>query len=248
MAIESATQNDTARVPREIYGYAIFSDGDLGAAHVAAHDAFDRGAFEPGFRQLRSWLDGRTGTDSGSVHLHFHLALFELELGRWHDAYTRFRQRLLPTAAETTNALTDAPGLLWRLALSAPSPIALPWQPLQRRALTQLGRHCTPFVELHHLLTLAGAHDLQGLQHWLSRTPSGAPQGPDRLVQRAGVALCAYVKGDYREAAARLGQIAPALRQLGGSAAQHRLFEHLVGHCAAKADHAAACDHCRLAA
>lgn len=223
---------------RDSSGYAIFSAGDAGAAHVRAHELLDSGQIERGHRELGAWLERRTGAGSDWVHLHFHMAIFELALGDWTGAYRRFQREILPAASSTDVAYTDAPALLWRIALAAPHAVNLPWQALRRTALNGLRRQSDAFVTLHHLLALAGAGDSAGIETWLDGDTDRSPQG--RLLRRAALALCDCASGAYRQAAAELHALAPQLSIIGGSRAQRELFDQLERWCEARSNTAAA--------
>lgn len=202
---------------RDVSGYEVFGQGDVGAAHALAHRMLDSGRLQLGHRLLGEWLASHQGQGSDWVHLQFHMAVFELALDDWHAAYGRFMTEVLPTAASTAEALTDAPALLWRLALSAPGPTALPWQPLRRTALACMDGDAAPFVQLHHLLAFAGAGDAATIRGWLQRA------GRHPVVERFGLACAALADRSYAEASLRL----QALSQLGGSHAQRQLFVQL---------------------
>lgn len=214
------------RTVRDSSGYAVFAGGEAGAAHATAHRLLDTGRIALGRATLGDWLARHSGSGSGWVHLHFHMAVFELAEGDWHAAHARFLREVLPVAASTDQALTDAPALLWRLALSAPRTVALPWQPLRRTALRNLHRSGDAYVELHNLLALAGAGDTAGIDKWLT-TCAAMPSRPVRLVEQTAAALCALAAGSFGEAANALHQIAPQVASIGGSRAQNQLFDQL---------------------
>jgi hypothetical protein len=216
---------------RDLSGYRLFADGELGAAHVRAHVALDSGDIGRGHRELDAWLAARAGEGSDWAHLHFHAALFELALGDWHRAYRRFRRELLPAAATTTDALTDAPALLWRLALAAPRPIALPWATLRDTALRELPRCRDGFVELHHLLALAGAGDSAGVTRWLESRPRAERSPAGELMTETVLALHALLHARHAEAAERLGAVSPRLALVGGSHAQREIFDQIAQRC-----------------
>ena len=133
---------------RDSSGYEIFSHGPSGEAHALAHRLTDTARWRLGHRLLGEWLNTHRGHGSDWVHLQFHMAIFELALGEWDSAHRRFLSEVLPIAASTAEALTDAPALLWRLALSAPEPVLLPWEPIRRTALAHMHDTPDPFVQL----------------------------------------------------------------------------------------------------
>lgn len=208
---------------RDASGFAVFSDGDAGAAHVMAHRLLDGNRIALGHRLLGDWLDGHAGSGSDWVHLQFHMCLFELGLNRWDRAHERFTRYILP-ATQTAEALTDAPALLWRLALAAPRPIELPWHAVRAAALKQLPEPADPYVELHSLLALAGAGDIASLDHWLESRPKTPGEEQQRIVERIAIALRHFATGAFRQAALLLDEISPRVAAVGGSRAQNELF------------------------
>jgi len=212
-------------------GYTVFSAGDAGAAHVMAHRMLDENRIELGHQLLSEWLQSHSGSGSDWIHLQFHMAIFELALNDWDAAYARFVNEILPTAATTEEALTDAPALLWRLALTASEPIVLPWEALRRTALSRMQRQSEPFIELHNLLALAGADDLASIDRWLETRPVSVLSRRERLVEQMALALRAYVTGSYKYAAIVLQRVVPQLSKVGGSRAQNLLFGQLEEKC-----------------
>jgi len=216
---------DAASNAVDVSGFRIFSDGGPGEAHVMAHHMVDTAQYERGRQLLGSWLDDHAGAGSQRVHLHFHMAVFELATGNWDAAHRRYLEHVLPTAESSEDALTDAPALLWRLALSAPQGTELEWEPLRRTALTRMRRPSDSFTELHNLLALAGAGDLGSLDKYMkTRTADSFDM---RLVVTLANALLAYVKGHYYRAADLLWRLLPRIPEIGGSRAQIQLFEQM---------------------
>ena len=153
------------------------------------------------------------------------MAIFELATGRWAAAHRRYLDHVAPTAECSEDALTDAPALLWRLALSAPEDTELEWEPLRRTALPRMGRPGDPFVELHNLLALAGAGDLASLDRYTKSC--AADSFRMHLLCRLATALSAYVRGHYGRAADLFRRLLPRFPEIGGSRAQIQLFEQL---------------------
>jgi hypothetical protein len=216
---------------QDISGYTVFSAGDVGAAHVMAHRMLDENQIELGHQLLSEFLDTHSGSGSDWVHLHFHMAIFELELNNWSAAYTRFMNEVLPTAATTELALTDAPALLWRLVMTAPEPVEFPWEALRMTALGRMQSESEPFVELHNLLALAGAGDAANIDRWLKARPDEQSSRRYNLVREMAVALRAYAVGSYEFAAAVLRRTVPELPEVGGSRAQNQLFGQIEETC-----------------
>ena len=212
---------------RDASGDSVFCAGQAGAAHVMAHRMLDEGRLVQGHRLLEDWLDGRTGSGSEWVHLQWHMALFELALGHWRSAFARFMKHILPAARETENALTDAPALLWRLSLAAPARVDLPWKPVRARALIRMRRPRGSFIELHNLLALAGAGDVESLDRWSRERAAGGRSRSEDLLARMAVGLSAYAVGNYQAAATVLAGVVPHVSEIGGSRAQGELFESI---------------------
>ena len=221
----SVTTPPAMAIARDASGYEIFSSGDQGAAHVLAHHMVDTAQYERGRRLLGRWLDDHAGSGSQWVHLHFHMAIFELATGHWEAAHRRYLEHVLPTAESSEDALTDAPALLWRLALSASAGTNLEWEPLRQTALERMRRPSDPFTELHNLLALAGAGDIESLGKYMNSCTADS----HRLqpVCRLAGALSACVKGQHRRAADLFRALLPRIPEIGGSRAQIQLFEQL---------------------
>ena len=212
---------------RDSSGFAVFSDGELGAMHVEVHRMLDSDQLELGHRLLGEWLKGRYGTGSDWIHIQWHMAVFELSLGHWQAAWERFRQQILPSVTNSDDALTDAPALLWRLSLQANRQLCLPWKAVRVRALSAMRKPLSPFVRVHNLLALAGAGDLDSLDAWIRNQKSSDASSVEALVVRTARALRAYVSGNFQSAAAELTAVIPHVSQLGGSRAQNELFTQL---------------------
>ena len=210
---------------QDVSGFGVFSDGDTGQAHVMAHHMLDQGRHELGHRWLRNWLAMHDGQGSDWTHLQWHMAIFELALGQWDAAFARFQEHILPVAATTEDALTDAPAMLWRLRLSAGRPVVLPWEPVRKTAARVLSRASDPYVALHCILALAGAGDVQTLDRWIETRPQGSSCYGEQLLVRLTIGLRAFTAADYQLAAGVFASSASKVSQLGGSHAQNELFQ-----------------------
>jgi hypothetical protein len=206
----------------DMSGAPIFSQGDKGRAHVFAHRMLDLGRHAQGHEQLGRWLSAQTGEGSAWVHLQWHMLVFELAVGAWHDAHDRFVREVLPAANKRGDAATDGPSGLWRLSLSAKDAVALPWQQVHASALARLGAASDPYVTLHDLLALAGAGDTESIDYWERHHVVEGDHG--RILRAFGRALRSYAEGDFETSARTFAQALPGLPAIGGSRAQNELF------------------------
>ncbi len=211
----------------DISGASLFANGAAGSAHVLAHRALDSGNLREGHRTLSEWLrhhDGPHIEACRRVHLHWHMLVFDLELGRWQDAYDRFARWILP-GVEKGHAEVDAPAALWWLRIRARRDVRLPWEPVRNRALAALHEEPSPHVTLHHLLALAGSKDVESIDAWVRHHRQRPATDP--ILLRASLALRALGAGEHDEACHRLNELLPELPRLGGSRAQNALLSEL---------------------
>jgi hypothetical protein len=224
---------------RDVSGYGVFSLGEAGEAHVTAHRMLDEGRHELGHRLLGAWLKSHDGAGSAWTHLQWHMAVFEIAVGKWEAALARFEREIFPVAIYSDDALTDAPAMLWRLWLTAPRSVELPWEPLRAMAVRNLGQHECPYIELHCLLALAGARDVEALDQWL-RIKRQCQDPHTELLARLVVGLRAFAACDYELGASVLDAVVLRVSDLGGSHAQNQLFAEIAELCWEKAQMKAA--------
>jgi hypothetical protein len=221
------TSFGAANQVRDASGYTIFSSGDIGTAHAMAHRMLDEGRIQEGHTLLGAWLAGRQGSGSEWIHIQFHMAIFELELGLVSAAHDRFVEHILPAAATTSEALTDAPALAWRLWMATDSPRFFPWEPIRRTAAERIEQRDTPWIDLHHALAFAGSRDLSTLDRWFRTRELRAHTPADELLLEVAIGLRAFAAEDFVQAATALTAVVPRISEIGGSQAQNRLFHQI---------------------
>ena len=220
------TQAGQPIVDRDASGAPIFCEGASGWAHVEAHRLLDAGRPEEGHRVLGAWLTTYEGAGSDWIHLQWHMAVFEIATGRWASAFQRYAGQILP-AVSAGDAHTDAPSLLWRLSLASPGGVEIGWEPVRDAAVEGLRGLSSPYVELHHLLALAGAGDGSSITRWRGTRARDASSLSDHVLSRMAEGLDAFAAQDYSRAAVTLTAMAPQVSRLGGSRAQNELFEQI---------------------
>jgi hypothetical protein len=209
---------------RDRRGYEIFSSGEIGRAHVAAHRFLDARRHVAGREFLGRWLALHADDGPRWVHLQWHLLVFELGEGNWRAAHRRFVQSILPHTQSSDRAVTDGPQALLRLCWAAPSGTRLGWKRIAQAAVARLARDGRPFRVLHDLVAAAGARDLGAIDWWLKRKGEAAPPG----LKAAAIGLYAFSTRDDVVAVRRLSEALPHLSNWGGSEAQNELFHEML--------------------
>jgi hypothetical protein len=203
----------------DISGYRIFSEGREGAAHVLAHHHLDTDAAKHGYVALGQFLAGAAGTSSEHLHLQWHMLVFEIAVGRNADAFSRFREHLLPFAGGTNEVATDAPAALLRLEMAGVSVSDEIWQEVCLGARRRIGTARSPYVKLHDALALSGAKEVELLRRvaveWSANEPTLG------LFARGFAHLTA---GEPTLALHSFDLALPQLGGLGGSRAQNQMF------------------------
>ncbi|MFF7187866.1 FAD/NAD(P)-binding protein [Streptomyces sp. NPDC008222] len=195
------------------------------AVHALAHVHYECGAHEAG----RDWLDGWvSGQGRGAVHrAHFswHIALHELALDDPAAVRRRWLAQLAPGRVSGVRALVDSGSLLWRARLSDSWPGEVPAaEVLDSVARDIVERPATAFTALHAAVALAAAGDVAALRR-LRDHAAGADAVQREVVVPLCEALAALVEERFHEAARGLAALLPAVRRVGGSAAQREVVE-----------------------
>ena len=88
------------------------------ASHSVTHVYFEKGEHHEGNEFLGEWLQGFDSRAPYHVHLSWHLALFELAMGRYSDAISLYERDIRPSViAKSAASLADAASLMWRLQM-----------------------------------------------------------------------------------------------------------------------------------
>jgi hypothetical protein len=214
------------------------------AVHAVAHVMEMQGRFEEGAAWLRlqqpHWAEG----NGFACHLWWHKALFRLEALDTAGAWRLLDGHLSGEQLQVTLNRVDAASLLWRLHLLgeevAPHCAALAqgWAANDNEA----GHYA--FNDVHRVLVLLGAGDVQRAERWLARcaeralSPSDAARANHSMAREVGLplmrGLVALARGDADGA---VDLIAPARTQasrLGGSHAQRDLIDQTLLSAAAR--------------
>jgi hypothetical protein len=201
---------------------------DVRAHHVVSHVLEMQGRAAEGVRWMGSRAEWWTDAGANSTHLWWHLALFQLELGRARLALGVYDHRL---QGESLSELIDASALLWRLHLAGNdcdtrfAALAARWQPYAEDA------HCA-FNDLHAMMAFAGARRWDWAERLLAAQTRRIAQrwtSNHDMTRLVGLPACkailAYEKKDYAGAEALLRALPPVAHRIGGSHAQRDILQ-----------------------
>ena len=205
------------------------------AVHAVAHVMEMQGRFEDGATWLRqhqpAWAEG----NGFACHLWWHKSLFRLEALDTAGALRLVDTHQAGDAMQITLNRVDAASVLWRLHLlgedvsSRCAALVAGWAPDDRHA----GQYA--FNDVHVVLALLGAGELQRAEAWLARCaeralmPTDAGRSNHLMAREVGLplmrGLLALARGDAGGAADLIAPVRPQATRFGGSHAQRDLID-----------------------
>ncbi len=199
------------------------------ATHSVTHVYFEQGDASSGGDFLGNWLEGWDRRASYNVHLSWHLALFELAMGRYNNALELYETHIRPSVvARSAASLADSASLMWRLQLYGGTPPPKPWEEVRDQAAPAAGNPGPPFRDGHAALAFAAAGDREALEKTINSMQSEAGQG-NVLVSEMTLpmvrGIAAFADGDYGETVRQMERPISELARIGGSHAQREVFE-----------------------
>ncbi|MFC7474786.1 hypothetical protein ACFQS7_10500 [Dankookia sp. GCM10030260] len=199
-------------------------------AHSIGHLHYETGDHEGAIAFLRGWLPGYPRAGRLHGHLHWHLALSELQAG---NAAEGFRLYAEAFAAEEYHAparlkLTDGAAFLWRAELAGHPRDPDRWRALHAFAQAVAPRPGMPLADWHVVLTQAVLGDGEGLaaraEAMAAMTAAGRyPAGP--AITALGRAFAAMERQEFDVAIEAIAPIMAERARIGGSRAQVDLVE-----------------------
>jgi hypothetical protein len=201
------------------------------AAHAHAHVLYERGGNGEGAAFVEAWLSPYPRAAQLHCHLSWHLALFELALGRPARAWRQYAESIRPGAAQSPPmpTLADAASLLWRLELAGEGRPDELWKDVAAHADRWFPQIGLAFADAHAALALAVAGDTEALDRRIALMRRADAEG--RLAAGSALplvaeAFAAFVRGDMDGVIRRLAPAYDQLVRVGGSRAQRDLFEN----------------------
>jgi hypothetical protein len=201
------------------------------AAHAHAHVFYERGADRDGAAFVEAWLPSYPRAAQLHCHLHWHLALFHLGLGRPERAWDLYAESIRPGAALSPPmpTLCDAASMLWRCELAGEERQHERWREVTAYAERSFPHIGLAFADAHAALAFAAEGDAEALDRRVvemrradaeGRLPAGS------VLPIAAEALGAFARGDWTSTIRLLAPEVERFVRIGGSRAQRDLFEN----------------------
>ncbi|MGL4637356.1 MAG: tetratricopeptide repeat protein [Beijerinckiaceae bacterium] len=206
---------------------------DAWGRHAVAHVMEMTGRSEEGSRWLRGSTESWQHCNNFSYHIYWHLALFELELGRTRDVLDLYDREIRANRTDDYRDLANGASLLARLELEGID-VGNRWDELADIASQRAHDHRLVFADLHYLMALLGAGETstgEALVRTLRQNAQAGHSHNDRVAaaigETAAEGIMAFHAADYRRSARLMGHALPRLQQIGGSDAQRDIFEQV---------------------
>lgn len=248
-----ATFSDGSAIAGYVRGCQAFALEELGhfveaeamgreAVVLAPRDAWGRHAVAHCFemtgraREGADWLGQSRSWEHCSnfgFHLHWHMALFQLELGDIDAVLDLYDTAVRAVPTDDFRDLANAASLLQRLELDGVD-VGGRWEELALIAEGRVNDRRLVFADLHYMLALLGAGRAEAagtVAGNLVRDSRSEDSHDARVAGETGAAtaqgIIAFRRGDYAEAARLLRAGAPRRVAAGGSNAQRDVFEQI---------------------
>jgi hypothetical protein len=198
-------------------------------AHIRAHVYYEAGEREAGLAYLEDWWKGYPRQSLLHCHISWHIALWQLALGRAEEAWAFYRAHLAPgvSTGPPINTLSDSASFLLRAELAGQPRHAELWRELSAYAAKWFPSPGIAFADVHAAL----AHALAGDEAALARIIERAKGPAADVVAPLARAFGAFAREEWSEAVAQLEGVLAAHERIGGSRAQRDLIEYALVTC-----------------
>jgi tetratricopeptide (TPR) repeat protein len=198
-------------------------------AHYRAHVYYEGGEREAGLAYITEWWRDYPKEALLHCHISWHIALWQLELGRPGEAWRFYRAHLHPSVSTgpPINTLSDSASFLLRAEMAGEARDPQLWRELSQYATQWFPSPGIAFADVHGALAHAFAGDTEALARVIERA-----KGPARdVVAPIASAFGAFSRSDWTEAAAQLQAVLASHERIGGSRAQRDLIEYALVVC-----------------
>ena len=233
---------------RGCYAFALEETGDYAQAESVGRkavqleptDAWGRHAVAHVFEMTGRANEGLTWlSDSSqwshcnnfSYHMAWHIALFQLELGRVHETLALYDTAIRAEKTDDFRDIANASSILQRIELAGVS-VGNRWEELADIAEKRIGDCQLAFADLHYMIALLGAgrfSSAEALLGSLLAVPTGGHNARIAVDIATPVAagLVAFAAGRMKEAVELLEPMQARMQLMGGSHAQRDVFAQI---------------------
>jgi tetratricopeptide (TPR) repeat protein len=199
-------------------------------AHAYAHISYESGACDGAIAFLRSWLPGFPADGFMHGHLSWHLALFELQSGRFDEALRLYTEAFASEGYRGPPLLKaiDAISFLWRAELAGHPRDPERWRTIHDFAHAMFPRAGNAYADWHVALADAVAGDGAALEARVQEMEALARQGryPSAPVVPAFArGFLAFARQDWAGAITAIEPLLDQRERICGSRAQVDLVE-----------------------
>ena len=198
-------------------------------AHYRAHVYYEAGEREAGLAYLAQWWRDYPKDSLLHCHISWHIALWQMELGRTEEAWSVYRAHLRPgvSTGPPINTLSDSASFLLRAEMAGEARHPELWRELSQYATQWFPSPGIAFADVHGALAHAFAGDAEALAKIIERA-----KGPARdVVAPIAQAFGAFSREDWAEAATQLRAVSTSHERIGGSRAQRDLIDYALVVC-----------------
>lgn len=217
----------------------VLAPRDAWGRHAVAHVMEMTGRARDGL----AWLDqgGCDHCNNFGYHIHWHRALFLMELGRGDEALAIYDTAIRAERTDDYRDLANGASLLQRLEFDGVD-VGERWDELADIAARRVADRRLVFADLHYLTALLGAGRHGDADRLIAALLDDTREGTSddaEVARDSGVTtalgLTAFRTGDYPEAARLLLSGRATRQRIGGSHAQRDLFEQVLLECLVRA-------------
>lgn len=198
---------------------------DAWGLHAVSHVHEMQGRTTDGIAQLEASRPMWSGCNNFRFHMAWHLALFQLEVGRTDRALELYDAEVRPEPTDDFRDVANASSLLWRLKLEG-VPVGARWDELAAIGRRRAEETTLVFATLHNLLAVVGAGDRASAASMVAALEqrAEAPGDQGEVADRVGADLARLIAGLEGAHRADFARLARELPKLGGSNAQRDVF------------------------
>jgi tetratricopeptide (TPR) repeat protein len=198
-------------------------------AHIRAHVYYEAGERAAGLAYLAEWWKDYAKESLLHCHISWHIALWQMALGRTQEAWDFYAAHLHPgvSTGPPINTLSDGASFLLRAEMAGEARRPELWRELSRYATQWFPSPGIAFADVHAALAHAFAGDTAALATIIERAKGPAAD----VVAPLGRAFAAFARADWAAAASDLQATLTSHERIGGSRAQRDLIEYALVVC-----------------